>query len=143
MQYHLYLRNGLVLIPTTGLVHKGLHRDIEPVATAAVSDGSAIRRALQTAFARGNPPTPPYPRGNCPQPVVLKPAGVKTWSAFARHASPWTIKENDGAYEIVGYRMGSNGWEEDPKQKTTLPAGSTMDGAIDRMIAILQDAAGE
>ena len=90
----------------------------------------------------GNPPTPYYPRGGpYPQPVVVKYAGVKSWGAFARGASPWNIKEKDGIHQIVGHWKGPSGWVEDPEQTIKFPAGTTLDQVIDRMIAILQEAA--
>ncbi len=142
MYCHLYLRKGIVFVPTSGNVHKGLHRDIEPVAVVAISNTDALREALHATVSRGNPPTPYYPRGSYPQPVVLKYAGVKTWAAFARGTSTWSIKEHNGSYQIVGYRKHPNGhWEEDPEQKTNLPPGTTGDDLVERMIAILQDAA--
>ena len=45
-QYHMYLRNGKAFIPTFGLVHKGLYRDVEPVAVVDVSDTGALRLSL-------------------------------------------------------------------------------------------------
>jgi hypothetical protein len=141
-QYHVYLRKRKVFIPTFGLVHKGLYRDVEPVAVADVSDTEGLRRAFRETIARGNPPTPYYPRGGpYPQPVVVKYAGVKSWSAFARGASPWNIKDKDGIYQIAGHLKGSSGWVEDPEQKIEFPPGTTLDQVLDRMIAILQDAA--
>jgi len=139
-QYHVYLRKGKVFIPTFGLVHKGLYRDVEPVAVVDVSDTEGLRRAFRETFARGNPPTPYYRRDSYPQPVVVKYAGVKSWGAFARGASPWSIEENDGFYQIVGSLRGPSGWVEDPEQKVELPSGTTIDQVIDRMIAILQQA---
>ncbi len=141
MHCHLYLRKGIVFIPTSGLVHKGLHRDIEPVAVVPASNANAIRTALYATIARGNPPTPPYPPGSRPQPVVVKHAGVKTWGAFARDASPWSIEERGGMYHIVGKRRHPDGWAEDPEQTIEFPAGAAVDVVIERMIAILQDAA--
>lgn len=141
MHCHLYLRKGTVFIPTSGIVHKGLHRDIDPVAVAPASDTAAIRRALHETIARGNPSTPPYPRGSYPQPVVVKYAGVKTWGAFARDASPWSIEEREGIYQILGKRKHPDGWVEDPERKIEFPPGSTVDDVIERMISILQDAA--
>ena len=112
-----------MFVPTSGNVHPGLHRDIEPVAVVPVSNPDAIREALKATIARGNPPTPHYPRGSRPQPVVLKYADVKTWSAFARGMSSWSIKEKDESYQIVGYRMNRDGhWEEDPEQKDNISA---------------------
>jgi hypothetical protein len=141
LRCHLYLRKGKVFIPTFGRVDKGLYRDIEPVAVVDVSDTDALRQAFHETIARGNPPTPYYPRDAYPQPVVAKYAGVKTWSAFARGASPWNIKEKDGTYQIVGHRKGPSGWVEDPEQRIQFPPGTTLDQVIDHMIAVLQAAA--
>ena len=141
MYLHLYLRNGKVFIPTTGAVHEGLYRDIEPVAAMDVSDSHSIREALRARIARGNPSTPYYPRGAYPQPVVLKHAGVKSWWAFARGASPWLIKEDDRGHQIIGHRMHPDGWVEDPQQRFEFSRGTSIDSVIDRMIAILQEAA--
>ena len=82
MHCHLYLRKGTVFIPTSGIVHKGLHRDIEPVAVVPASNADAIRQALHATIARGNPPTPHYPRGSYPQPVVVKYARRKKLGSF-------------------------------------------------------------
>jgi hypothetical protein len=141
MFFHLYLRRGIVFVPTMGLVPGGPYRDIEPVAVAPLSNPRAVRQALRDAISRGNPPAPRYPPGGHPQPVVVKYAGVKSWAAFARGTLPLGIDETDGKYQIVGYSRYPDGWREDPDQKVELAAGSTLDDAIDRMIAILQDAA--
>jgi hypothetical protein len=141
MRLNLYLRNGKVIIPTLGAVHQRLYRDIEPVAVADVSDAEGIRRAIHATIARGNPPTPYYKQGIYPQPVVVKYAGVKSWSAFARGTSTWDINESDAKYKIVGRSLGRDGWIEDPDQTIDFPSGTSIDAVIDRMIAILQDAA--
>jgi hypothetical protein len=141
MHCHLYLRKGTVFIPTSGSVHKRLHRDIEPVAVVDVSDSGALRRAFRETIARGNPPTPPYPRDFHPQPVVVKYAGVKSWGVFARDALPWSIEGADGVYQIVGRRKTPNGWVDDADQTIDFAPGTTLDQVIDRMIAILQEAA--
>ena len=99
MRLNLYLRNGKVIIPTLGAVHQRLYRDIEPVAVADVSDAEAHSPSLHATIARGNPPTPYYKQGIYPQPVVVKYAGVKSWSAFARGTSTWDIKERDANYQ--------------------------------------------
>ena len=84
---------------------------------------------------------PNPPKDNWPPPVLLKYTGAKTWSAFKRGASTWSIKENDENYQIVGYRTHRDGyWQEDPDQKIDFPPGSAVDEVIDRMITILQDA---
>jgi len=142
MYCHLYLRKGTLFVPTTGLVDGGILRDVEPVAVVAVSNAEAVRDVLRATIARGNPATAHFPRGKYPQPAVLKYAGVKTWSAFARGTGSWTIQQKDGIYQIVGYRKHAKGyWVEDPDQEIEFPAGTKIDDVIDRMISILQDAA--
>jgi hypothetical protein len=137
---HLYLRKGKAFVPTLGRVPGGPYRDIEPVTVVEVSDTGGLRQALHQTIARGHPPVGPYPRPN-PPPVVLKHAGVKSWGAFARSASPWAIEERNGKYRIIGHRREPNNWAEDPGQTVAFPQGATLDQVIDRMIAILQETA--
>jgi hypothetical protein len=140
MRLTLYLRKGQVIVPTLGLVDPGLYRDIEPVAVMGVADTEALRLAFKETIARGHPPTGPYPRPN-PPPVVVKHAGVKSWGAFARDASTWLVKQQEGRYRIIGYRREPNNWVPDPEQTVDFPPGTTLDQVLDRMIAILQEAA--
>jgi hypothetical protein len=142
VSHGLYLRKGILFVPTTGLVEGGIHRDIEPVEVVPISNTEGVRQALRATIARGNPAIPPFPPGKRPPPVVLKYAGVKTWSAFARDARCWRIGERDGAHQIGGYRKHAKGyWVEDPEQTIKFPAGTPVETVVDRMIAILQDAA--
>jgi hypothetical protein len=136
----LYLRKGTVFVPTLGKMDGGPYRDIEPVDVVPVSDTEGLRQALHATIARGNPSIGPYPRPY-PPPVVLKHAGLRSWHAFARGTRPWSIRERDGSYQIIGRRDHPDGWVEDPDQTIHFPAGTTLDDVIDRMIAILQTAA--
>jgi hypothetical protein len=142
MLFSSYLREGIVYVPTVAKREGGpVYTEIEPVAVVPVTNTEAIRRALLDAIARKNIIVP-VPKGKWPAPVLLKYAGVRSWSAFARNASAWSIKENDGLYQIVGHRKHSKGyWEEDPSQQIQFPAVATIDDVVDRMIAILQDPA--
>jgi hypothetical protein len=141
MLFQSYLRHGVVYVPTTAKRGMSVYTAIEPVAVVPVTNTESLRRAFVDAVSRKNIVVPP-PEGKWPPPVLLKYAGVKSWSAFARDASTWNIEENDGAYQIVGHRLHPKGyWVEDSDQKIEFPAGATVDDVIDRMIAILQDAA--
>jgi hypothetical protein len=105
MRWGLYLRNHVVLVPTTGVLEEGpVYRDMEPVDVAPLSNVDTVGRALHSAIARGNPPAPRYSLGNFPPPVVLKYAGVKSWAAFERGTLTWTIEQADTTYQIIGYR---------------------------------------
>ena len=128
MRCHLYLRKGKVFIPTFGRVPGGPYRDIEPVTVVEVSDIDSLRQA-----SAGKSASRP--------PVVLKHAGVRSWGAFARGATPWSIEEENGIFQIIGRQRTPGGWVEDPEQTIDFPPGTTLDQAIDRMIAILQQTA--
>jgi hypothetical protein len=140
MDWHVYLKDKVVFVPTTGALDKGVYREIEPVAVVPLSDTEGVRRALQATIARGNPPAR-YSAGDFPPPVLLKYAGVKTWSAFARGTLTWSLEETDGLYQIAGYRKNAkNYWERDPNQNIAFPAATTADDVIGRLIAIMQNA---
>jgi hypothetical protein len=143
MLCHCYLRKGIVYVPTFGRVETGGYRDIEPVSVVPVSHAADLRRAFQETIARGNPIIPSLSPINPPEPVLLKYAGVKTWTAFARGTSVWLLQETDGVCQIKPYRRSQpRGWEQDPARFITLPAGTNVDAACGRMVAVLQEAAG-
>ena len=106
-----------------------------------VANTEGLRRAILDTIAQKNIIVP-RPTGKYPPPLLPKYAGVKTWSAFARDTSTWSIAEADGVYQIVGYRTHPKGyWEEDPEQQINFAPGTPIDSVIDRVIAILQEAA--
>jgi hypothetical protein len=142
MLFHSYLRDGIVYVPTVAMREGGpVYTDIEPVAVVPATNTAALRRALLEAIGRKNIVVP-VPKGKWPAPILLKYAGVRSWSAFARNASLWSIEEEGGVFQIVGYRKHPKGyWEQDRDRKIQFPTGTTVDNVVDRMIAILQDAA--
>lgn len=116
--------------------------DVDPVAVVPAANADGLRRALLDTIARGNAVVPNPSEDKWPPPVLLKYAGARTWSAFARGASQWSIEGVDGNYQIVGFREHPKGyWVEDPERKIDFPTNSPVADLIDRMIAILQDAA--
>jgi hypothetical protein len=140
MLYKCYLRKSIVYVPTVGR-RGGAYTDIEPVAVVPVTDPANLRHAFLDVIARGNVSVPLI-KGTWPPPVVLKYAGVKSWAEFAREASTWNIAEKQDVYQISGYRMHPQGyWVEDADQITKFPPSTSVDVVIDRMIAILQEAA--
>lgn len=141
MVHEIYLRNGTVFLPTMGKMDEGFYRGVEPVAVVSVSDTDAVRQALQMTIKRGNPLVPMLRRSEIPPAVLLKYAGVKTWSAFARGTAFWTLKDKEGVYRIAGQMKQADGaWKDDPEQIIAFPPGATLEEVIERMIAILQDA---
>jgi hypothetical protein len=142
MLFHSYLKNAVAYVPTVVKLQTGAYMDIDPVAVVPVANTDGLHRALVEVIARKNAIVPPPPKDNWPRPVLLKYSGAKTWSAFARGASQWSIKEKDGKYQIVGYRTHRDGyWVEDPDQKTDFPSDATVNDVVERIIMILQDAA--
>jgi hypothetical protein len=139
MRCDCYLRQGTVFLPTVGKVDKNVYFLIDPVAVVPVSNADALRAALRETIKRGNPAVE-YDRGA--PPLLCKYAGVKSWSTFARNASLWGMRETDGIFRIEPNTGDSRGAFTPDKDATeTLPAGSTIDDLINRMIAILQKAA--
>lgn len=142
MLLHSYLKSGIVYVPTVAKLTTGAYLDIDPVAVESVANVVGLRRALLEVNDRKNPVISPPPKGKWPSPVLLKYAGVKSWSAFARGASMWSIDEDQGNYQIIGYCDHPDGyWARDPDRITNFPPGTEIDAVIDRMIAILQEAA--
>src|SRR3989442_938141 len=111
MLWHIYLRNEKAYIPTVAQTEAGFYLDVEPVSVALASDSKAVQSTIKEAIKRGNPIVPAPSRSSFPRPVVLKYANLKSWSAFEREASCWTITEKDGCFEIKGaLKAASGGW---------------------------------
>jgi hypothetical protein len=121
-EVELYLRKGVVYVPTMGKMDEGFYRGVEPVAVVSASNTEEVRQALRATIARGNPAVPILRRSEIPLPVLLKYAGVKSWSAFERGMLFWDIKENNGAFRIASQRKQPDGmWRDDPEQIITFP----------------------
>jgi hypothetical protein len=142
MNCEIYLRNGIVYIPTMGKMDKGFYRGIEPVAVVPAGNSESLQQALRMMVDRGNPTVPMLKRSKWPPPVLLRYAGVKSWSVFERGMQVWDFREKSGAYEISGNLKRPNGmWNADPDRTIQFPPGTPVDAVIDRMIRILQEAA--
>jgi hypothetical protein len=144
MLFTCYLRNKIVYVPTMGRrKSEPVYSTIEPVSVVPLENAEGVRNALLEAIARGNItiPTPDRQALRAP-PLILKYAGVKSWSAFFRSASTWSITEDDGVYKIGFWRKKPRGyWEPDLEHEIQFPAGTTVDDVVDRMIGIIQEAA--
>jgi len=142
MNCHVYLRDGIVYVPTMGKMDKGFYRGVEPVAVVSASNIEAVRQSLQAALARGNPIVPVLRRREWPPPILLKYAGVKSWSAFERGMQFWTINGENGGFRIAGQKKQPDRmWRDDPEQKIAFPPGTTIDAVVERMIEIIQQSA--
>jgi hypothetical protein len=120
---------------------RGVYTLIEPVDVVPVTNTEGLRTAFRNAIAKKNVDVP-LVKGKWPPPILPKYAGVKTSAAFDRGASTWNIRDDDEKYKIVGYRQHPDGYRvEDPAQRIEFPPGTSVDDVVDRMIAILQEAA--
>jgi hypothetical protein len=141
MHLDISLRKATVYIPTMGKMDRGFYRGVEPVDVVAVSNTEALREAIAGAIARGNPPVPMLRRGDWPPPVVLRYAGVRSWPAFERGMTLWSIEEKDGSFRIIPQRKHPDGmWKGDPDRTISFPSNAALDEVVARMVGILQEA---
>lgn len=146
MLFTCYLREGIVYIPTVARrKSEPIYTTIEPVAVVPLNSLEDVRRALLETIARKNAVIPDRdPKALREPPLLPKYAGVKSWSAFFRNASTWSITEDDRVYKILYYRKHPKGyWQPDLAREIQFPVGTTIDDVVDRMIGILQEAARE
>jgi hypothetical protein len=144
MLFSCTLKDRILYLPTTAKTEAGFYVSCEPVAVVPAANTEALRSALRDAMDRGNPIIPTPKRNAFQPPVLPKYAGVRSWSAFMRGASEWSIDERCGIYQIIPYRKdpdGGSGWVPDRKGQIDFPSGTKRDDVIDRMIAIVQDTA--
>jgi hypothetical protein len=144
MLHRCVLRKDLVYLPT--VVNQGiaLYMDVEPVTVVSVTDTEGLRRVLRDTIPKENPFVAPSIEDARRRPILLKYTGDKSWPALMRKACDWSIKRTDGTYEIAGHHFHEKGyWEEDPEQTIEFPPETTVDDVVERMIAILQNAAKE
>jgi hypothetical protein len=140
MHHTCYLRNGTVYVPTVGK-RGAVYVTMEPVAVVPVTDSEGLGRAFAETIGKGNPPLP-LVKGEWPPPIMLKYTKTKSWSAFVRSTLTWSIGVIDDRPQIAGYLLRPDGsLEEDHDHKIKFPAGTDMAVVIDRLIAILQEAA--
>ena len=143
MLMQLYLRNGMVYLPTVAQTEAGYHMDIDPVDVVSVTDTKILQRAIKEALSKGNPTIPTPTRAAHPTPVVLKYAKVKSWSAFEKGTSLWKLVEKSGSYQIKpGRKRPDKGWEDDPTTIETLPSVTTLDEVAKRVLILIQNSSG-
>src|SRR5579883_1292439 len=136
-----YLRKGVVYLPTLSKTVDGIYKIGEPVAVVSVSETGRLKQALLDTASRGNPRVPNPPRDAQQIFILPKYAGVKSMAAFYQSLQIWDISDYDNIYRIVGQRpRRDRGWEDDPDNVVTFPPDTKLDEVIDRAIDILQKA---
>lgn len=142
MLYKCYSKKGMIYLPTTVSQGTARYMDVDPVTVVPVMDTEHLRRTMLNTIPKENPFRAPSVEDARKPPVILKYTGDKSWSAFMRGASIWSIYENDGLFQIEPYRVHAKGyWEPDRDRFIKFPPGTSIDVVIDRMITILQSAA--
>jgi hypothetical protein len=146
MLFSCTLKDGIAYVPTVVKTEAGFYMQAEPVAVIPAGHTAALRHALHAVMAKGNEIVPTPKRNAYPAPVLPKYAGANNWSVFKKGSSEWSIREENANYQIIPYRNdphGSETWIEDNARKIKFSPGTTREQVIDRMIGILQDAAGK
>lgn len=116
-----------------------IYTTIEPVSVVPLSDSEDVRRALLETIARKNVIIrDPDPTALRAPPLILKYAGVKSGLAFFRRASMWAITQDDGVFRIINPK---GHYQQEPAQEIQFSVGTTVDSVVDRIIAMLQEAA--
>jgi hypothetical protein len=134
MLWHVYVRQGIAYVPTVAQAEAGFYIGIEPVVAVPATDVDAVQAAVRQAIGKGNPRIPTPSRAAFPQPVVLKHARVKSWSAFEKGASLLTISRKDERYKIqAGRKRHDAGWEPDPSQIELMPEGADVEAVAERV----------
>src|SRR5215831_11181562 len=106
--WSVYYRSGRFFVPVVAKTEAGYYLDIDPVAAVPGDALDALVTCVRAAIGRGNPRVPTPTRAEFPKPVVLGPAGVKSWASFERTAASWTIARDAGDYVVTASARGSN-----------------------------------
>jgi hypothetical protein len=137
MLWNLYLRKGIVFIPTVSKTEAGFYLDTEPVEVVPVQDIARLEIALKNTINKGNPVVPTPTRDNFPKPVVLKYSNTKSWSSFEKNAFCFSLKRNK-VFEVMRLRRSPNGgWEVDPDNLETVSLDMGIDAVIKKLIAMI------
>ena len=135
-----YLKKNMVYVPSIGK-RGGAYVVMEPIAAVPVANTNDLHHAFAQAIAR-EPVILPLLKRQHPPFVMLKYTGDKSWAAFARSTQTWDIRETETGYKIVGWRLHPGGHlVEDKLQTIEFHLHPPLDTVIDRMIALLQEAA--
>jgi hypothetical protein len=140
MVCNFYLSVATVYVPTVARTEAGFYVEVEPVSVVSAREVGALQNAVIEYIHRGNPTTPT--RKAFPKPVLLKYGNIKSWSAFEKSASLWTLEEKGGVYQIKpGRPCIDGGWEESHERVESFAPGATVEAVAQRIASLLQTAA--
>ena len=136
---HCWTHEGIVFIPTVVWIKGGGSIDIDPVAVVSISDRPELTDALDRALIRPIAIMPPLPRDDARPNPVFKYTRAKSWGAFERKETPWSISKHEGVYTIVAWRKArGEGHLYDENRCQKLPTDASPKEAVRRLIEILE-----
>jgi hypothetical protein len=113
--WHVYVRSGTAFVPDVAQTQAGFFLDVDPVRVADLDDFESLSSAIEEAMRAGNPRVPTPTRSAFPKPVILKPAGVKSWNAFVERGACFTIfRDNEGLEITETARNEAGEWVDAP-----------------------------
>jgi hypothetical protein len=137
-----YLRQGVVYVPTLGKTDGGPYRWIAPYSRFQVTDETTLRQVIEDRFRRGNPALDATSVTASIFPYAGTVPHVTSWSAFHRESRSWYLREHAGIYRMQGTRPGRrNSHEPDPDQLTIFAEPTDIATVCDRLIETLAAAA--
>ena len=105
MRSSIYRVGESLVIPTTVRATAGYYLDLDPVLVIYLS-APDLPSTLGLLLERPNPLVPSPKPKEFPAPVVLKPAGFRTWKAFANAAESWKVNKEGAEYKVSHLRRG-------------------------------------
>lgn len=96
-----YYKGGRFYVPTIVQTQAGLFWDRSPVRVVERQDRVAFACAIADAFKCGNVRVPNPSVDEFKNPVVSTAAGAKSWSAFMRGATSWTVSTDSGEIRVA------------------------------------------
>jgi hypothetical protein len=130
---------GRFLVPIVARTTAGYFLDIEPVAVAQRELPDDLVSALDSALRLGNPSVATPTRASFPEPVVLKPAEVKSWATFEKRSICWTINLENDEYSLSATgRAAGGGWADEPSFALKVPCSAGAPGLAGAILAQLE-----
>lgn len=128
MLWHVYLRKGVIFVPTVAKTDAGFFMDIDPVTVVDSANHEGVVDAIKATISKGNPTVATPTRGTFPKPVVLPYANVKSWVTFEKNAFCWKISRNELGFQLRPQRKNfAGGWEDDPGQSRSFDGERSVD----------------
>lgn len=134
MGWSIYIRKGLVYLPTIAEAKSGFFLEIEPIEVADVNDKQAVREAVFATLARNRPVVPDPDPETYKMAPILALAGVKSWSTFYKNAKQLGVMRGESGYEIFRLKPYGRGFTSDETSRIKLPGNCTIAQVVDRVV---------